>query len=90
MASERSELSRKEISVNVLADPVGSTPGGEWETTRQKVGSVPLSRREALGLERLVLLLVAVLDEGHLLVDVVQPGNEAEGLARVLATDEYV
>ena len=89
MASERSELSRKEISVNVLADPVGSTPGGEWETTRQKVGSVPLSRREALGLERLVLLFI-ILDEGHLLVDVVQPGNEAEGLARVLATDEYV
>ena len=63
--------------------------GGEWETTRQKVGSVPLSRREALGLERLVLLFI-ILDEGHLLVDVVQPGNEAEGLARVLATDEYV
>ena len=90
MASERSELSRKEISVNVLADPVGSTPGGEWETTRQKVGSVPLSRREALGLERLVLLLVAVLDEGHLLIHIIQTGNEAEGLARVLATDEHI
>ena len=66
-----SELSRlQEISVNVLADPVWVDAGGKGETTRQKVGSVPSSRREALGLER-VLLLVVVLDEGHFLVDLI-------------------
>ena len=67
-----SELTRlQEISVNVLADPVWVDAGGKGETTRQKVGSVPSPRREALGLERLGLLLVVVLDEGHFLVDLI-------------------
>ena len=87
MASERSEPSRKEISVNVLADPVWVDAGGKGGNNTTK--SVPSSRREALGLERLVLLFI-ILDEGHFLVDVIQTGNEAEGLARVLATDEHI